>query len=625
MKREDLKRIGPTMVLVLLCYGLFISKYKVVSMDTISQVIFLFTSGLIGYYVVDMYQFLKEKYFRWPTVIWIILITLVSSFLLVGKPLFIWDREFGIKTILLYLLTNIWILPYLLSFIYCLEKKPMINKNQSYQKKHRWILFAIFFIIWEIVLLIFFPGTLTSDSIDQWLQASGVREITQYHPALMTVLMKFTYQIVQNPALFLSLQIAFCSYVLSTFLDYLYKKGLSLKVIYTFTIVFVLLPTNQLLIISLWKDIIYTFALLWMTYFFMLFALDEELFTSKKRHYVYFIVCMILVSLLRYNGVGPLLFAIIYLLYLTFRRKQRRYLILNVTMVASIIFVNGPFLKWCGTTSEGQISTTSYSPITNLVTRSTARAALEHRKIPAFTKKVVEAYGSMELLTENYNPYNVDTFGFNEEIHEYQEKLKDKATISNADAIKAYLLLFFSAPDQVILERLDGMDLIWNMTPLDSFNHRYGYGIWLPANLTKEEEKELKKINQEINRNQESYVKDEGIAQTIQKTAEKMGSFYIIDNIASRCGLYIIILMLLLLYTWKHNKSLFAVYIPILANTATWVLLFAYQVYRYVWYLPIITIFMFFVVCCFTQNTEKKTEKKKSRKKKTKKVMQNEK
>ena len=81
----------------------------------------------------------------------------------------------------------------------------------------------------------------------------------------------------------------------------------------------------------------------------------------------------------------------------------------------------------------------------------------------------------------------------------------------------------------------------------------------------------------------------------------------------------------LLLYTWKHNKSLFAVYIPILANTATWVLLFAYQVYRYVWYLPIITIFMFFVVCCFTQNTEKKTEKKKSRKKKTKKVMQNEK
>ena len=106
MKREDLKRIGPTMVLVLLCYGLFISKYKVVSMDTISQVIFLFTSGLIGYYVVDMYQFLKEKYFRWPTVIWIILITLVSSFLLVGKPLFIWDREFGIKTILLYLLNH---------------------------------------------------------------------------------------------------------------------------------------------------------------------------------------------------------------------------------------------------------------------------------------------------------------------------------------------------------------------------------------------------------------------------------------------------------------------------------------------------------------------------------------
>lgn len=621
MKREDLKKLCPTMFLVLLCYGLFISNHKVITMDTISQITLLITSGFVGYCFVDFYEALKKDYLRGSTLVWMILITLSFSFILAGKPIFLGDREFGFKTVLLFLGTNIWMFPHILSVFYLLEKKKESNEEMVYHKKHRWILFAIFFVVWGIALIAFFPGNLTSDSIDQWLQASGVREINQYHPALMTVMLKFTYQIVESPALFLTLQIAFCSYVLSTFFDYLYKKGLSLKIIYVVAIVFAILPTNQLLVISLWKDIIYTFALLWMTYFFLLLATDEEYFFSKKRHYVYFILCMILAILMRYNGIGPLVFTVIYLIYLAVKRKQMKYTVINVVMVGCVLFVNGPVLKWCGTTSEGQVGSGSYSFITNLVIRSAARAELSDRPVPAFTKKVVEGYAPMEFLTENYDPYNADVYGWNEEVDEYQEQLKDKAKITNIDAIKAYLMLFFSSPDQVILERLDGMDLIWNMTPLDSFNHRYGIGIWLPAGINKKEEAELKKLNSAIDRDKEAYIPDNAGARFIQQKAEKTSTIYLLDNLASRCGFYVGILMILLLYTWKRNKKLFAIYIPIMANTATWVLLFAYQAYRYVWYLPVLTIFIFLVTYCFS----KRPEAKKGTKKRKKKVRKNEK
>lgn len=57
-----------------------------------------------------------------------------------------------------------------------------------------------------------------------------------------------------------------------------------------------------------------------------------------------------------------------------------------------------------------------------------------------------------------------------------------------------------------------------------------------------------------------------------------------------RSGFYLGLILIMILYFWKNNKKNMIMYIPLLGNLATWVLLLYYQTYRYVWFMQIIAI-----------------------------------
>ena len=135
--------------------------------------------------------------------------------------------------------------------------------------------------------------------------------------------------------------------------------------------------------------------------------------------------------------------------------------------------------------------------------------------------------------------------------------------------------------------------------PYNSFNHRYGTGIWLPANLSEED---LTILQENLSKNigdEEAYIPKNKIYDLSTSFAYKLGNFFIFDNIISRGGIYLICLLILTLFLFKNNRKLFPMYLPILGNTATWIVLLAFQAYRYIWYIQVITIFMIlFVMVC---------------------------
>ena len=605
MKKDEIKRVALIFCLISLCYLLFESETVGINLDRISMIVFLGLSVLSGYFFFTYTEDFKEKYIRKKAWIFTLLIAMIMAFIIAGQPLFLNQVRIYItlKRLLFYSLLVIWCVPVELFFLYLLEKFSLkinlkkVNKNEIKRNKRKvfWICFMIFMSIWTIVFIGMFPGTITSDSVDQYLQALGVWDLNNSHPVLMTLLLRASLIIIKNPAFFIYLQIIFFAFLLSSILSFLYEHGLSKIFIYTFSFLFSILPSSYLLVVSLWKDVIFTVSLLWMTYLVLKLVLNEKAFFKNKINFISFIISTMLVSFFRHNGIGPFVFVIIYFIYKIIRTKNKSYVILTILLLISYGGIHTLNNHLCPPVD----SNTSYSPLTNLVTRSSGQI-LQTSKLPKYTEKVVTHYGSLKILKSEYDQYNVDSYGFNEKFFSYQNKLGDNAVITTKEAFIAYMHNLFEHPLDTIKERLDGADILWNMKQPDkSFNHRYGTGIWLPANLGEKEIEALKKNVSSSITGDEAFVPNNKIYNIYTSFAYKLINIFILDNIVSRGAVYIMLLFIVAFYLFKNNRKLYPIYIPMLGNTATWVLLLAFQAYRYIWYIEVITVFIILFVVVF--------------------------
>lgn len=611
MKRNETKKIITILFFLCLYYLLFTSNTLGLYLDKVSMIFFLILTFLSTYALFSYSEEFIEKYTKKKNWIFILLIAMLMAFIIAGQPLFLNSVRIYItlKKLLVYFLLVLWCIPVELYLLSLLEQtslkikekreskknvKKRVEEIEKQKKKVFWMTFLILTTVWTIVFIGMFPGTITSDSIDQYLQALGQWNLNNAHPVLMTLMIRATTIISKNPAFFIYLQILFFAFLISFILTFLYKKGLSKKAIYIFSFLFAILPSSYLLIVSLWKDVIYTIALLWMTYLLFRLCLNEKEFFQKKINSIAFVVATMLVAFFRHNGIGPFLFVLIYFIYLTFKKRKKSYVILTLSLV--ICYVG--FSQMISVLCPPKPSKTEYSNLTNLVTRSSGQI-LQTSTLPEYTEKIVTNYASLDLLKSEYNPYNVDSYGFNDKISAHQSTLENP-TITTGEAIHAYLLNFIYYPMDTIKERLDGTDILWNMKqPYNSFNHRYGTGIWLPANLSEED---LTILQENLSKNigdEEAYIPKNKIYDLSTSFAYKLGNFFIFDNIISRGGIYLICLLILTLFLFKNNRKLFPMYLPILGNTATWIVLLAFQAYRYIWYIQVITIFMIlFVMVC---------------------------
>ncbi|MEG0408393.1 MAG: hypothetical protein RR623_05915, partial [Bacilli bacterium] len=127
------------------------------------------------------------------------------------------------------------------------------------------IIFLIPFIIFLIVLLAFYPGILSFDSINQWNQVqSGI--INDAHPFLTTYIMFLLSKIWNSTAMICIFQIVVFSFVWSYFCNYIRKiSKYSFNKQIIFTVVMCLFPIMFLYSITLWKDILYSYYLMFLS------------------------------------------------------------------------------------------------------------------------------------------------------------------------------------------------------------------------------------------------------------------------------------------------------------------------------------------------------------------------
>jgi hypothetical protein len=188
---------------------------------------------------------------------------------------------------------------------------------------------------------------MSQDSIAQWDQILKVSFSNNY-PAFHTLTNWLVTRIWLSPAAIAIAQIFTLSIVFSLAIDELERWGIASLVRALITLVFCLSPVNGMMVISLWKDIPYTCAMLGLFVILLRVVRTEGLWLRTAPGMVALWGALLAASLFRHNGlaVAGLLLVIMLILWrkVCFRPLVR----VGVNWILVFIIITGPIYRILG-------------------------------------------------------------------------------------------------------------------------------------------------------------------------------------------------------------------------------------------------------------------------------------
>lgn len=440
-------------------------------------------------------------------------------------------------------------------------------------------LFLTIFAIWCVYLCGAFPGAMSIDSLSQFKQALGLVEITDAHPAFLTLIYKLILDLTGSAALCTLLQIIFYGGVLSAFLSYLSKIGLSRKICSVFAVIFGAYIVNGIYATVLWKDIPYTVSLMWVTLLLLKLAIERKQFFTVG-NIIQLSVSSALVYLLRHNGIVVFLMVLLVMVgaVILFRSVKPA----SVALVAILLvgLIKGPV----------------YSGFNIKTQEAYAPSGLLHGivytcMVTDYESEFLESVMPMEDWYEVYEPYSTNSFAYSPTAIEnnLSEKMEN---MSSSDVTREYLKAFFHHPIPIIKDRLLGCNLMWNSV-ISGYN-------WRCAN-----DQYLKVVEPN---DMGFYCRENIITDLISDVYQFTVDIGVNDTLIWRAGPYLSLAFILLLVCILQKKLAFLLaYIPIVGNSVSLVLAMAWQDYRYVYYMFALTCMLVLSYFAFPSG-KKKTE-----------------
>lgn len=191
-----------------------------------------------------------------------------------------------------------------------------------------------------LTLFTFWPGILTNDSMNQWREAvSG--NYSDLNPLLHTLLVSGLEKIAHSPAAVAIFQIIVFYLTLAYGLGSLRRRGVSPAVLAVLALLFALWPFNPLFSNVLWKDVLYSLALLALFILLIETALSEGKVLEDKKYYLLLGTAAFLVAGIRHNG-SPVAFLTLALLPLVYKKYRKGLLLTLAAVLLAWAAIKGP-------------------------------------------------------------------------------------------------------------------------------------------------------------------------------------------------------------------------------------------------------------------------------------------
>lgn len=537
-----------------------------------------------------------KKYYIGKNRLVLFLVSLYTSFSCIGYSLFLSGEyiQASIYSIALFAIFTLWIILAILCMLAILEmffervkgyNHDLFTYKNNYFLDRYMICFALFF-IWEIILILYFPGNFSPDSIDMWIQALGHGNVTTHHSALLVLITKLLINILKTPFGVMSFQVFVAAWVISFVIVQTRACFRSKYPTIICAILFAFIPSNYKMITTFWKDIPFTLCLVALTCFLYKISERPDVFLASKTARIAMIVSIIGIGEFRHNGILVVIFTLIYLTYLSLKHRKAffRYFSIVLITVGSIAMLHGPVYNMFNVVTSARTSKPYVTMFAAL-----GSALNKEKGFSEKSEKILFSIMKKDEWIEYYDPFNIDSYRWNPEI----ESGMDISWVSTKEAFSCYMEGLIKYPDIIIKDRLDGSNIIWDVAqPQEAYNQRYCEGIWFPNGINPEI-LGLKYTNKE----EKTYQPSNKWANWLNYIASGVTKNKILDSLIYRSGIYLIVFFVLLLFCiCNRNIHFIIASIPLLGNTMALMLLTAHQSYRYVWYIPVCVFTLFILM-----------------------------
>lgn len=210
--------------------------------------------------------------------------------------------------------------------------------------KWSWLLYLLpMLVTWGFALLIFWPGILSTDAMNQWkMGVTGQFNDWQsaFHALILAGLMRIWYE----PAFVTLIQIFLFALAVAWGLKALEDHGVARGYLWGISILFAIFPVNMLLSITLWKDIAYAIAFLWLSGIVLKIALSHGDWLKKPGNWIVLVLAAFLVSIFRQNGAAVSLLTLLALpfIFRTFWKPLSGTLVITILLFG---LTKGPLYK----------------------------------------------------------------------------------------------------------------------------------------------------------------------------------------------------------------------------------------------------------------------------------------
>lgn len=189
-------------------------------------------------------------------------------------------------------------------------------------------------------LLVFWPGVISNDSFDFWGQAITGR-FNDWQSAFYGICLFILVKIFNSPAFILIIQIILYALIVAWGLKTFYDFGVPNVVLWLISLFFAFSPVNNMLTITLWKDVPYAFAFLLFTIFLLNIFLSDGKWIDKNKNWIILGLIGFLISILRQNG-NPIVFATLLLIPFIYKKYSRKFFGSLLITAALFLLIKGP-------------------------------------------------------------------------------------------------------------------------------------------------------------------------------------------------------------------------------------------------------------------------------------------
>lgn len=219
--------------------------------------------------------------------------------------------------------------------------------NESFDKikkinYHDLMIFLIPFIIFSIYLTVFNPGIATLDSFDQLHQiASG--QFTNWHPFFHTFIEMLCLKVFPSTISICIFQILVFSTMWTVICKYNRDDSIqndnTFKLQVIFSVLICIIPINALYSIHLWKDILFSYCLMFLC--FLAKVLIDKNGNVSYKFIILLSLVMAFIAQLRGNGMYvSLIVMLIYSIYLFIKKNNKMSILLPILTITFILLIS---------------------------------------------------------------------------------------------------------------------------------------------------------------------------------------------------------------------------------------------------------------------------------------------